>query len=196
MIKQANIDFAILEDSNFDDPMGEASGAGAIFGTTGGVMEAAIRTAVDTLENRSIGQIEYKEVRGEKKIKEATLNVAGKEVKIAVASGLANARKIMEQIKKGESPYHFVEIMACPGGCVMGGGQPIKSSKVTSSVDVRKLRANALYEIDEKSTIRKSHENPVMKQLYAEYLEKPGSHLAHKYLHTTYTPKEKYNIND
>ena len=194
MIKQANIDFAILEDSTFDDPMGEASGAGAIFGTTGGVMEAAIRTAVDTLENRSIGQIEYKEVRGEKKIKEATLNVAGKEVKIAVASGLANARKIMEQIKKGESPYHFVEIMACPGGCVMGGGQPIKSSKVTSSVDVRKLRANALYEIDEKSTIRKSHENPVMKQLYAEYLEKPGSHLAHKYLHTTYTPKEKYNI--
>ena len=194
MIKQANIDFAILEDSTFDDPIGEASGAGAIFGTTGGVMEAAIRTAVDTLENRSIGQIEYKEVRGEKKIKEATLNVAGKEVKIAVASGLANARKIMEQIKKGESPYHFVEIMACPGGCVMGGGQPIKSSKVTSSVDVRKLRANALYEIDEKSTIRKSHKNPVMKQLYAEYLEKPGSHLAHKYLHTTYTPKEKYNI--
>ena len=176
--------------------MGEASGAGAIFGTTGGVMEAAIRTAVDTLENRSIGQIEYKEVRGEKKIKEATLTVAGKEVKIAVASGLANARKIMEQIKKGESPYHFVEIMACPGGCVMGGGQPIKSSKITASVDVRKLRANALYEIDEKSTIRKSHENPVMKQLYAEYLEKPGSHLAHKYLHTTYTPKEKYNIDN
>ena len=196
MIKQANIDFELLEDGTFDDPMGEASGAGAIFGTTGGVMEAAIRTAVDTLENRSIGQIEYKEVRGEKKIKEATLTVAGKEVKIAVASGLANARKIMEQIKNGESPYHFVEIMACPGGCVMGGGQPIKSSKITASVDVRKLRANALYEIDEKSTIRKSHENPVMKQLYAEYLEKPGSHLAHKYLHTTYTPKEKYNIDN
>ena len=194
MIKQANIDFTQLDDSNFDDPMGEATGAGAIFGTTGGVMEAAIRTAVDTLENRSIDRIEYTEVRGEKEIKEATLNVAGKEVKIAVVSGLANARKIMEQIRKGESPYHFVEIMACPGGCVMGGGQPIKSSSIRSTVDVRKLRASALYAIDEKSVIRKSHESPVMKQLYAEFLEKPGSHLAHKYLHTTYTPKPKYDI--
>ena len=194
MIKQANIEFTQLEDGNFDDPMGEATGAGVIFGTTGGVMEAAIRTAVDTLENRSIDRIEYKEVRGEKGIKEATLNVAGKEVKIAVASGLANARKIMEQIRKGESPYHFVEIMACPGGCVMGGGQPIKSSTIRATVDVRKLRANALYEIDEKSVIRKSHESPVMKQLYAEFLEKPGSHLAHKYLHTSYSPKPKYDI--
>ena len=194
MIKQANIDFTQLDDSNFDDPMGEATGAGAIFGTTGGVMEAAIRTAVDTLENRSIDRIEYTEVRGEKEIKEATLNVAGKEVKIAVVSGLANARKIMEQIRRGESPYHFVEIMACPGGCVMGGGQPIKSSSIRSTVDVRKLRASALYAIDEKSVIRKSHESPVMKQLYAEFLEKPGSHLAHKYLHTTYTPKPKYDI--
>ena len=194
MIKQANIEFTQLEDGNFDDPMGEATGAGAIFGTTGGVMEAAIRTAVDTLENRSIDRIEYKEVRGEKGIKEATLYVAEKEVKIAVASGLANARKIMEQIRKGESPYHFVEIMACPGGCVMGGGQPIKSSTIRATVDVRKLRANALYEIDEKSVIRKSHESPVMKQLYAEFLEKPGSHLAHKYLHTSYSPKPKYDI--
>ena len=194
MIKQANIEFTQLEDGNFDDPMGEATGAGAIFGTTGGVMEAAIRTAVDTLENRSIDRIEYKEVRGEKGIKEATLNVAGKEVKIAVASGLANARKIMEQIRKGESPYHFVEIMACPGGCVMGGGQPIKTSTIRATVDVRKLRASALYEIDEKSVIRKSHESPVMKQLYAEFLEKPGSHLAHKYLHTSYSPKPKYDI--
>ena len=194
MIKQANIEFTQLEDGNFDDPMGEATGAGAIFGTTGGVMEAAIRTAVDTLENRSIDRIEYEEVRGEKGIKEATLNVAGKEVKIAVASGLANARKIMEQIRKGESPYHFVEIMACPGGCVMGGGQPIKTSTIRATVDVRKLRANALYEIDEKSVIRKSHESPVMKQLYAEFLEKPGSHLAHKYLHTSYSPKPKYDI--
>ena len=196
MIKQANIDFTELEDSNFDDPMGEASGAGAIFGTTGGVMEAAIRTAVDTLEKKDIGKIEYKEVRGEKQIKEATLNIAGKEIKIAVASGLANARKIMEQIKKGESPYHFVEIMACPGGCVMGGGQPIKNSKTRATVDVQKLRADSIYAIDEKSVIRKSHESPVMKQLYQEYLEKPGSHLAHKYLHTTYSAKPKYAINN
>lgn len=194
MIKQANVDFVNLEDNNFDDPMGEATGAGAIFGTTGGVMEAAIRTAVDTLENRSVEEIEYEAVRGEKGIKEASLNVAGKEVKIAVASGLANARKLMEQIKQGESPYHFIEIMACPGGCVMGGGQPIKSSKIRATVDVRKLRADSIYEIDKQSTIRKSHENPVMKQLYEEYLEKPGSHVAHKYLHTTYSKKEKYNI--
>ena len=194
MIKQANIDFVELEDSNFDDPMGEASGAGAIFGTTGGVMEAAIRTAVDTLENKSMDKIEYKEVRGEKGIKEATLNVAGKEIKIAVASGLANARKIMDQIKDKKSPYHFVEIMACPGGCVMGGGQPIKSAKTRMNVDVRKRRADSLYSIDEKSTVRKSHENPTIKKIYEEYLEKPGSHKAHKYLHTTYSPKPKYDI--
>ena len=194
MIKQANIDFVELEDSQFDNPMGEASGAGAIFGTTGGVMEAAIRTAVDTLENRNVDKIEYHEVRGEKGIKEATLKVAGKEVKIAVASGLANARKLMEQIKEGKSPYHFIEIMACPGGCVMGGGQPIKSAKIRATYDVRKLRADAIYTIDEKSKIRKSHENPIMKQLYDEFLEKPGSHLAHKYLHTTYSAKPKYCV--
>ena len=194
MIKQANIDFTKLEDNEFDSPMGEASSAGAIFGTTGGVMEAAIRTAVDTLENKSIDEIEYKEVRGEKGIKETTLSVAGKEIKIAVVSGLANARKIMDEIKTKKSPYHFIEIMACPGGCVVGGGQPIKSSKIRSTVDVRKLRADALYKIDEKSTIRKSHENPVMKMLYDEYFEKPGSYKAHKYLHTEYNSKNKYDI--
>ncbi len=194
MFKQANIDFTQLEDSEFDNPMGEASGAGAIFGTTGGVMEAAIRTAVDTLENKSIDNIEYHEIRGAKGIKQANLNIAGKEIKIAVASGLANARKIMDEIKQGKSPYHFIEIMACPGGCVMGGGQPIKSSKIRATVDVRKKRADAIYKIDEKSVIRKSHENPVMKQLYKEFLEKPGSHIAHKYLHTKYTPKPKYDI--
>lgn len=192
MIKQANIDFTMLEDGTFDDPMGEASGAGAIFGTTGGVMEAAVRTAVETLEGKSVEQIEYKDVRGEKGIKEATLNVAGKEIKIAVASGLANARKLLEQIKNGQSPYHFIEIMACPGGCIMGGGQPIKSAKTRMTVDVADLRRKAIYSIDEQSTIRKSHENPVMKTLYDEFLEKPGSHVAHKYLHTTYSEKPLY----
>lgn len=186
MIKQANINFAELEDSEFDSPMGEATGAGAIFGTTGGVMEAAIRTAVDILEGKSIDKIEYQEVRGERGIKEATLKVAGKEVKIAVASGLANARKIMDQIKQGKSPYHFIEIMACPGGCVMGGGQPIKSSKIRSKVDVAELRKKALYTIDETSKIRKSHENPVINELYSEFLEKPGSDIAHKYLHVAH----------
>ena len=194
LIKQENIDFNTLEDSNFDDPMGEASGAGAIFGTTGGVMEAAIRTAVDTLENKSIDRLEYHEVRGEKGIKETSLNINGTEIRIAVASGLANARKLMDQIRRGESPYHFIEIMACPGGCVTGGGQPIKSSKIRAEVDVRKLRADALYDIDEKSTVRKSHENPAIKEIYGSYLQKPGSELAEKLLHTHYTPKEKYEI--
>lgn len=194
MIKEANIDFTKLEDSEFDLPMGEASGAAAIFGTTGGVMEAAVRTAVDVLEGKSVPRLEYTEVRGEKEIKEATLEVAGKTIKVAVASGLANAKKIMEQIKNGTCEYHFVEIMACPGGCIMGGGQPIKSSKIRSTVDVKKLRREALYTIDEMSTVRKSHENPVVKQMYDEFLEKPGSHVAHKYLHTEYSKKEKYNI--
>ena len=194
MIRQANINFNSLEDGDFDIPMGDASGAGAIFGTTGGVMEAAIRTAVDTLEGKSLEKVKYEAVRGEKEIKEATLQIAGKEIKIAVASGLANARKIMEQIKQGKCEYQFVEIMACPGGCVMGGGQPIKNSRTRASVDVRKLRADALYDIDEKSVIRKSHENPVMKELYKEFLQKPGSEIAHKYLHTHYTKKDKYNI--
>ena len=194
MIRQANINFNSLEDGDFDIPMGDASGAGAIFGTTGGVMEAAIRTAVDTLEGKSLEKVEYEAVRGEKEIKEATLQITGKEIKIAVASGLANARKIMEQIKQGKCEYQFVEIMACPGGCVMGGGQPIKNSRTRAAVDVRKLRADALYDIDEKSVIRKSHENPVMIELYKEFLQKPGSEIAHKYLHTHYTKKDKYNI--
>jgi NADP-reducing hydrogenase subunit HndD len=192
MLKQANVDLAYLNDSKFDDPMGEASGAGAIFGTTGGVMEAAVRTAVETLEGKSIPQVEYKEVRGIKGIKEATLKVAGKDIRICVTSGLANARKVMEQIEAGESPYDFIEIMACPGGCVMGGGQPIKSAKLRMHVDVAELRKKAIYSIDEASTIRKSHENPVMKTLYAEFLEKPGSEIAHKYLHTTYSEKPLY----
>ena len=194
MIKQANIEFEKLEDSKFDNPMGEATGAAAIFGTTGGVMEAALRTAQDTLTGQNLEKIDFEQVRGGDGIKRATVNIAGKDVKVVAASGLANAQKIMEEIKSGKADYQFVEIMACPGGCVMGGGQPIKSSKIRREVDVRKLRADALYSIDEKSTIRKSHENPILKQIYAEYLEKPGSHIAHKLLHTHYIKREKYNI--
>ena len=194
MIKQANIEFEKLEDSKFDNPMGEATGAAAIFGTTGGVMEAALRTAQDTLTGQNLEKIDFEQVRGGDGIKRATVNIAGKDVKVVAASGLANAQKIMEEIKSGKADYQFVEIMACPGGCVMGGGQPIKSSKIRREVDVRKLRADALYSIDEKSTIRKSHENPVVKQIYTEYLEKPGSHIAHKLLHTEYQKREKYNI--
>ena len=192
MIKQANIDFTTLEDSEFDNPMGPATGAAVIFGTTGGVMEAALRTAQDTLTGKDLEAINFELVRGEQGIKRGTVNVNGTDVKVVVASGLKNAKIIMDEIKEGKADYHFVEIMACPGGCVMGGGQPIKSSKIRSEVDVRALRAGALYTIDEKSVIRKSHENPVIKKVYEEYLEKPGSHKAHELLHTTYTAKPKY----
>ena len=174
--------------------MGEATGAAAIFGTTGGVMEAALRTAQDTLTGEDLPKIDFEQVRGGDGIKRATVNIAGKEIKVVAASGLANAREILEEIKSGKADYQFVEIMACPGGCVMGGGQPIKSSKTRSEVDVRALRANALYSIDEKSTIRKSHENPVVKKIYDEFLQKPGSEIAEKLLHTKYTKREKYNI--
>lgn len=194
MIKQANIEFTKLEESEFDSPMGEATGAAAIFGTTGGVMEAALRTAQDTLTGKNLEKIDFEQVRGGDGIKKAIVNIAGKEVKVVAASGLANAREILEEIKSGKADYQFVEIMACPGGCVMGGGQPIKSSKIRSEVDVRKLRAESLYSIDEKSTIRKSHENPVIKKIYAEFLEKPGSYRAEKLLHTHYKEREKYQI--
>ena len=194
MIKQANIEFEKLEDSTFDSPMGEATGAAAIFGTTGGVMEAALRTAQDVLTGKDLPKIEFEQVRGGDGIKRATVNIAGKDMKVVAASGLANAQKIMEEIKNGKADYQFVEIMACPGGCVMGGGQPIKSSKIRREVDVRKLRADSLYTIDEKSIIRKSHKNPVVKKVYDEFLEEPGSYRAHKLLHTHYVERIKYNI--
>lgn len=194
MIKQANIEFTELQEDKFDEPMGEATGAGAIFGTTGGVMEAALRTAADVLENKDSPKFEYEAVRGGKGRKEAVIEIAGKKVKAVVVSGLSNARKIMNEIKEGKADYQFVEIMACPGGCIMGGGQPIKNSKTRSEIDIRKLRSDALYSIDEKSVIRKSHENPVIKQMYEEFLQKPGSEVSHKYLHTHYSKKELYDI--
>ena len=192
MMKEAGIDLANLKDESFDDPMGEATGAGVIFGTTGGVMEAALRTVKEILTGEKLDKIEFEEVRGEKGITEATIKIGNKDIKIAVANGLGNAKKIMEMIRKGECPYHFVEIMACPGGCVMGGGQPICDAKTRATVDVRKLRAEALYKADEGLKIRKSHENPVIKKLYDEYLEKPGSHRAHELLHTTYHARKYF----
>lgn len=194
MIKQANIEFTKLEDSKFDNPMGEATGAGAIFGVTGGVMEAALRTAQDTLTGKDLPKIDFEEVRGTQNIKRANIEIDGKEIKVVSASGLANAKTILEEIKQGKADYQFVEIMACPGGCIMGGGQPIKSSKIQAEVDVKKLRAQALYSIDEKSIIRKSHENPVIKTLYEEFLKSPGSEIAEELLHTTYKKREKYNM--
>ena len=194
MIKQAHINFKTLEDSEFDDPMGEATGAAAIFGTTGGVMEAALRTVAEKVTGNSFGKLEYEDVRGGQGIKRASINLDGKEVKVVVASGLKNARTIMEEIKSGKADYQFVEIMACPGGCVMGGGQPIRTSKERATIDIRGKRAAALYSIDEKSKIRKSHENPTLKKIYADYLGEPGGHLAHELLHTTYSAKEKYRL--
>ena len=194
MIKQANIEFTKLDDTEFDSPMGEATGAAVIFGTTGGVMEAALRTAQDTLTGKDLDKIDFESVRGGEGIKRATVNIADNEIKVVAASGLANAQKILEEIKSGKADYQFVEIMACPGGCVMGGGQPIKNSKIRAEVDVRSLRANCLYSIDERSTIRKSHENPVIKKIYKEFLKKPGSEMSHKLLHTHYVERKKYNI--
>jgi len=194
MIKQAGIDFVKLEDSNFDDPMGEATGAAAIFGTTGGVMEAALRTAAETLTGKVIENVNFEQVRGEDGIKRATVKIGDSEVKAVVAHGLKNAQIIMEEIKSGKADYQFVEIMACPGGCIMGGGQPIRTSKERATMDIRKLRADCLYDIDEKAVIRKSHDNPVVKKIYDEFLEKPGSHKAHELLHTSYVKREKYNL--
>ena len=192
MIKQAHIDFTSLEDSKFDDPMGEATGAAAIFGTTGGVMEAALRTVAEVVTGEKLENLDFEDVRGKEGIKKATVTLAGKEIKVAVASGLKNARKVMDEVRAGTADYQFIEIMACPGGCVMGGGQPIHTSKERASIDIRKKRADALYTADEKSVIRKSHENPVLQKIYKDYLGEPGGHKAHELLHTTYSKQEKY----
>ena len=194
MIQQYHIDFTDLEESTFDSPMGEATGAAAIFGTTGGVMEAALRTAYETITKEELKNVNFEDVRGEKGIKKATIDIQGNKVKVVVAHGLGNAQKVLEEIKSGNADYQFVEIMACPGGCVMGGGQPIKDAKTRATVDVRALRAGALYSIDEKSKIRKSHENPILKKIYKDYLGEPGGHKAHELLHTHYQKREKYQL--
>ena len=196
MIKQAHINFVDLEDSKFDSPMGEATGAGAIFGVTGGVMEAALRTVQEKVTGNAFEKLEYESIRGMDGIKRAEVDMNGTKVKVVVASGLKNAQIIMEEIKSGRADYQFVEIMACPGGCIMGGGQPIRTSKERSTIDIRGKRASALYSIDEKSIIRKSHENPVVKKIYEEYLGEPGGHKAHELLHTTYVKREKYNLGE
>jgi NADP-reducing hydrogenase subunit HndD len=195
MIREAGIDFTELPERHFDDPMGEASGAGAIFGATGGVTEAALRTVAEILSGKSVDNpdyIEYNEVRGVKGIKEVTIELGGIELKAAIAHGLGNARKLLDRIKSGEATYHFVEIMACPGGCVTGGGQPIQPSEVRSWIDLRRERAKAIYEEDRSLPIRKSHENPFIKKIYEEFLEKPGSHKSHELLHTHYAERENY----
>ena len=191
MIKRARIDFTALPDEQFDSPLGEATGAGVIFGATGGVMEAALRTVAEVLEGKTIDNVDYTAVRGMESIKEATLNIAGMDVNICVVSGLEDAHKVLTAVENGEKNYHFIEIMCCPGGCVNGGGQPIQPNAVRQTVDVRGKRAAALYSYDAANTRRKSHESPVIKALYDEYFEKPGSHKAHKILHTSYVDRSK-----
>lgn len=189
LIRRQGIDFKSLPDEQFDDPLGESTGAGVIFGATGGVMEAALRTAVETLTGEELANVEFQEVRGTQGVKEAVYNVAGMDVKVAVASGLSNARKIMEKIRKGEADYHFVEIMCCPGGCVNGGGQPQVHADIRNYESVIAARAKALYDNDEAKSIRKSHENPSVRRLYTEFLDKPGSEKAHHILHTSYVKR-------
>ncbi len=190
MINRAGIDFNSLPDEEFDQPLGLSTGAGVIFGATGGVMEAALRTAVETLTGEELKALDFKEVRGTKGIKEATYNVAGMDVKVAVASGLSNAKELLTKVKNGEADYHFIEIMACPGGCVNGGGQPQVSGNVRNFTDVRGLRAKVLYDYDESMPIRKSHENPAIKAVYEEFFGKPGSEKAHHVLHTSYVKRQ------
>lgn len=192
MIKEAGIDFAALPDEEFENPFGVATGAGVIFGATGGVMEAALRTVAEILSGETVPEDSYSVVRGTDGIKRAEVEIAGKKIKAAVAHGLGNARKLLDAIKAGEESYDFVEIMACPGGCVTGGGQPIVSAKTQMDIDVKATRAKALYDEDKSLPLRKSHENPVIKTLYDEYFEKPGSHKAHELLHTHYHKRDLY----
>ena len=192
MIYDMGIDFPSLGDSDFDNPFGEASGAGVIFGTTGGVMEAALRTAADLLSGTSADNFEYEEVRGLEGIKIANIEIGNVKLRAAVAHGLGNARKLMEAIRAGEE-FHFVEIMACPGGCINGGGQPLQPADQRNWIDLKAERAKALYSEDRKMFIRKSHNNPAVKKLYKEYLGMAGGKQAHKLLHTHYAPRQNYD---
>ncbi len=192
MIKEAGIEFNKLPDSVFDNPFGDAAtGAAVIFGTTGGVMEAALRTVYEVLTGEELKKVEFDAVRGTEGIKEATVKIGDMDVNVAVAHGLGNARALLEKVRSGEKKYHFIEIMGCPGGCVTGGGQPIVSSKVMSEVDLKAERAKALYAEDESLPLRKSHENPYVKALYEEYLGEPCGHKAHELLHTHYVKRDR-----
>ncbi len=192
MIETAGIFFPHLPDEQFDNPFGESTGASTIFGATGGVMEAALRTAVEKLTGETLEDVDFTAVRGMEGVKEAEYDVAGKKIKVAVASGTKNAKVLMDQIKNGTSEYLFIEIMGCPGGCINGGGQPIQHAVVRNFVDLKARRAEALYTADRNNAVRKSHENEAVKTLYTEYLGKPGSHKAHEILHTSYVARKKY----
>ena len=193
MITEAGIDFVNLPDEEFDSPLSEYTGAGVIFGATGGVMEAALRTAVEVITGETLPSLDFVDVRGTEGIKEACYNVGGLEVSVAVANGLANARQVLEWVKSGEKNYTFIEVMACPGGCVNGGGQPQVPASVKNYVNVRAERAKVLYTLDEKAEYRKSHDNPSIKALYDAYFGEPNSEKAHHVLHTSYVARQ---VND
>lgn len=187
LIRYANIDFNELPDGEFDDPLGASTGAGVIFGTTGGVIEAACRTAYEIYTKQSLPKVEFEELRGLEGIRSATIDFNGTPIKIGIAHGLGNARKLIEEVKNGTSPYHAIEVMACPGGCIGGGGQPFHKGRM----EVLKKRAAALYQADEEKPLRKSHENPFVQQLYKEYMGEPCGPLAHKLLHTHYRDRKE-----
>ena len=194
MIQRTGLKFTALPDEEFDNPLGVDTGAAVIFGATGGVMEAALRTANDVLTGKDNDSIEFHEVRGTEGLKEATYNIAGLEIKVAVASGAANAKLVMDKIANGEADWTFVEIMGCPGGCVNGGGQPIQPQHVRDTVDLKAERAKALYAQDVEMKMRKSHQNPIIKEVYDNYFGGGyGCHKAHHTLHTSYVARKKYN---
>lgn len=182
MIKLANIDFTALEDAPFDSPLGESTGAAVIFGTTGGVIEAAVRTAYEVITKKPLPKIEFEELRGLEGVRSATIDVDGLKLNIGIAHGLGNARKLLEQIKEGKCQFHAIEVMACPGGCIDGAGQPLHHG----NSDVIKARWEAIYQADREMPIRKSHENPSIQAIYKEFLGEPCGHKSHELLHTHY----------
>lgn len=187
MIKEAGMDLTNMEEEEFDNPLGESTGAGVIFGNSGGVMEAALRTAYETLTGEELGKLEFNDVRGLEGVKETTVKLNNINLNLAVVSSLGNAKKVMDDIKEGKCKYDFIEIMACPGGCIDGGGQPF----IRANRDVLEKRMEALYEADINMPLRKSHDNPMIKQIYNEFLEHPNSHIAHALLHTEYKNREQ-----
>ncbi|HHV61931.1 MAG TPA: 2Fe-2S iron-sulfur cluster binding domain-containing protein [Firmicutes bacterium] len=189
MIREAGIDLGAIEPEDYDLPLGISTGAGAIFGATGGVMEAALRTVYEVVTGKELTNVDFEDVRGLAGVKEASVDLAGLNVRVAVAHGLGNARKLLDKVKKGEAPYHFIEIMCCPGGCIGGGGQPIPTND-----EIRARRIDAIYREDRGMKLRKSHENPVVQELYREFLGKPLGHKSHELLHTRYTARSRYVV--
>ncbi|SDG08394.1 NAD(P)-dependent iron-only hydrogenase catalytic subunit [Thermoanaerobacter thermohydrosulfuricus] len=192
MIKEMGIDFVNLKDEEYDEPLGMSTGAGVIFGATGGVMEAALRTVADIVEGKDLDKFDYEEVRGLEGVREATIRIDGMDIKVAIANGTGNAKKLLDKVKAGEVEYHFIEVVGCPGGCIMGGGQPIHNPNEMEKV--KELRAKAIYEADKNLPIRKSHKNPAIQKLYEEFLGSPLSEKSHHLLHTHYSKKELYPL--